>query len=169
MSHGINWVRQYKGGGTRLGLDSQSTWIRRDSLHWRFLVSTVENVKVHFVDLDASGSYRAAQYAVTFPRHVGRFVLDAVAAHGRVSPILLVMIRSFSDKSCRAFSIKPRTRLRQPLVHYSVQMLIARTMPAVRSTPRKEAAFPRLVGIRTEDQELTWSRLEGIPTDPCCS
>lgn len=31
-----------------------------------------------------SGSYRAAQYAATYPHRVGNFVLDAVAPYGLV-------------------------------------------------------------------------------------
>src|SRR5437764_540913 len=33
----------------------------------------------------SSGTFRAAKYASMFPEHVGRFILDAVTPHGRVS------------------------------------------------------------------------------------
>jgi pimeloyl-ACP methyl ester carboxylesterase len=36
-------------------------------------------------NLHVSGSFRAAQYAATYPDRVGNFVLDAVTPHGRVS------------------------------------------------------------------------------------
>ncbi|RDW61639.1 hypothetical protein BP5796_11531 [Coleophoma crateriformis] len=38
--------------------------------------------KIDFIGA-SYGSFRAAQYAATFPAHVGRFVLDAVTPHGR--------------------------------------------------------------------------------------
>jgi hypothetical protein len=34
--------------------------------------------------VDHSGSFRAAQYAATFPERVQSFALDAVIPHGRV-------------------------------------------------------------------------------------
>jgi hypothetical protein len=40
--------------------------------------------------LTPSGSYRAAQYAASFPRHVGNFVLDAVIPHGRVGTLSVI-------------------------------------------------------------------------------
>ncbi|KAJ9615006.1 hypothetical protein H2200_001080 [Cladophialophora chaetospira] len=37
--------------------------------------------KINFVG-SSGGSYKAAQYATTFPKHVGNFVLDSVVPHG---------------------------------------------------------------------------------------
>jgi pimeloyl-ACP methyl ester carboxylesterase len=41
-----------------------------------------------FYWVSQSGSFRATQYAVTFPERADRFVLDSVAPHGRMNSIM---------------------------------------------------------------------------------
>lgn len=50
--------------------------------------------KCLLIHLTPSGSYRAAQYAASFPRHVGNFVLDAVIPHGRVGTLSIIYFKA---------------------------------------------------------------------------
>ena len=58
------------------------------TVHFQGDSTLVVHIKVFaesFLMCGCSGSYRAAQYATTFPEHVGHFVLDAVVPRGLVS------------------------------------------------------------------------------------
>lgn len=83
--------------------------------------------KINFLGL-SYGSYRAQHYAAKYPRHVGNFVVDAVAAPGLVSFVLSLFTgTNLLIRRRRASMTKPTAVSSRTTGHSSDQTPIAKT------------------------------------------